>query len=256
MKKIEKQDTIILVGAGGVTSYLIAPLVKLLQFKFDGPQLIIFDGDSLEPRNLERQLFQKNQIGQNKAEALADYVQSTLGYSKVSAVPEYLHQSSDLRSDSVQLILCAVDNHPARRTCLSMADFVGCPAILAGNEYTDAEAYIYLPEWKDSPQDPRVYFPEILTDERDNPLARNACTGAATQAAPQLCVANYMAAGYMLHLLWFWTMEFQKVDEDMIGYRPVRHFNNFSRVTTKTIREHTGSVVPLPSAADPVAVAG
>jgi len=111
----------------------------------------------------------------------------------------------DVRILSSSVLFCAADNHPARLACLRTADKTGCLSITCANGETDAEAYVYLPQWKDTHRDPRTYFPEITTDTRDNPLAP-ACTGdEILDTTPQLALANMSAANYGMWLWYFWT---------------------------------------------------
>jgi tRNA A37 threonylcarbamoyladenosine dehydratase len=59
---------VVLVGAGGIGTWLAEGVVRLLEWKYPGSALIIVDGDSYEQRNLERQSF--TQVG-NKASVKA-----------------------------------------------------------------------------------------------------------------------------------------------------------------------------------------
>ena len=54
-----KQHRFILIGAGGIGTWLAAGLVRLLEWKFPGSALIIVDGDTYEEKNKERQDLQK-----------------------------------------------------------------------------------------------------------------------------------------------------------------------------------------------------
>ena len=57
-------NKIILIGCGGTGSYLAPPLARFLKaFKFAG-ELILADGDSYEPSNLDRQSFNLDLIGE------------------------------------------------------------------------------------------------------------------------------------------------------------------------------------------------
>jgi molybdopterin/thiamine biosynthesis adenylyltransferase len=181
---------LLIIGAGGVTSYLIEPLFK----SFDIVGLTIMDGDTLEERNLDRQLFDASLIGYNKAVALAE----THRQYSVSALPKYLKNPEDISGD-YDLIICNVDNHPARRTALEVADRKEIPIILSGNEYFDSQVMLYLPNWRGGDADPRVKFPEILTDDYGDPTS---CQGEEQEIHPQLAIANFSAASLALDMLW------------------------------------------------------
>ena len=55
----------IIVGAGGVTSYLLPALLNTFS-----ATITLIDKDELELKNLDRQLFRKSDIGKPIAEAL------------------------------------------------------------------------------------------------------------------------------------------------------------------------------------------
>lgn len=116
-------------------------------------------------------------------------------------------------------ILVGVDNHPARRMALELCDDLLGDCIIAANEYEDAEAYYYRATWKGTEFDPRIYYPEIITDLSDNPLAPP-CTGEILESAPQLAVANMNAASLMMWLFWYWKNNAPKLtDPDAISRR-------------------------------------
>ncbi len=120
------------------------------------------DGDRLEERNLERQLFRSSQIGEYKAQALADMY-------GCEAINSYLTAQTDLHlsAECVEWdwLFVMVDNHKARRLALELADRKGFRVLVGANEYSDAQAYYYQPHYRGQVEDPRVRWPEILTDD-------------------------------------------------------------------------------------------
>lgn len=189
----------IIVGAGGITSYFLPAFLRTFNVT-DG---LLIDGDILEERNLDRQLFTKNYIGKNKAEAL-------LKVNKCKALkcmPSYLDgagigqgpaEAAVLWSNLV--IIALVDNHIARRAALELAEELSCPIIMGANELETAQAiyYNHTPETC-----PLRRYPDMATDNSGSPFA---CQGEeAEAAAPQLAMANMMAASFVLDLLWKWN---------------------------------------------------
>ena len=65
---MENVKRVVLVGAGGIGTWLSEGVVRLLEWKFPGSALLIVDGDNFEQKNLERQSF--TQMG-NKASVKA-----------------------------------------------------------------------------------------------------------------------------------------------------------------------------------------
>jgi hypothetical protein len=216
----------LIIGAGGVSSWLV-PLLR--HTVSPGDPIRIIDGDILEPRNLDRQIFGDQYIGWNKAEALAEM-------HNVQYDPAYLSREHWLIQEPAQVwatIWCCADNHPARKLVLELVDEKRAPmAIIGGNEYTDSEAYSYMAPWKGTPFDPRIFYPEILTEEQGDPLNPFACQGIAQQAHPQLALANYVAAGFMVHLYWFLTHHGHEVT---INNWPKLHHSNFAIFNSRSL---------------------
>jgi molybdopterin/thiamine biosynthesis adenylyltransferase len=177
---------VIIVGAGGSGSYLLPLLLKQMDRK-----IVLYDGDSYEERNLDRQLFDKRFVGVNKARALA----STYG-DRVIAKEEWFTPATSVRNNS--LIFCCADNHVARKNILERCDRTLSFCAIAANEYQSGQALFYRPEWKGSRLDPRVRFPDILTDTSGDPTS---CTGEAAEASPQLALYNSMSANIALWLV-------------------------------------------------------
>jgi hypothetical protein len=214
------------IGAGGVGSWLIPSLCLLTKPK----QLTVVDGDSLEEKNMNRQLFEHRWVGRNKAYALAQkYGCESIG--EYYAMGRFVVQPEDW------LIVCA-DNHPARRAALNEADVRGCRVIVAANETHSAEAYYYTRAWRGSPIDPRVYYPELLTGNDDDPLGEAiGCTGEAQSRNPQLVTSNMMAASLAMHLYVLWSMEAEKLETETINSLPHKLVSNLTRLESVRIKD-------------------
>lgn len=234
--KLKEFPAVVIIGAGGVGSYLLPTLLRTIRnhAKPDkSPQVILFDGDKLEARNMERQLFDDSDIGKFKSEALqAKYLPY---YPNLVAVPQFFNGGEELPPGCI-IIVC-VDNHPGRVRALTAANRCNSRVILCGNGYTDAEAMYYDPAWQGRELDPTVYYPDITQVQAGDPLEPAGCTGHSQQASPQLAIANFMAAAYALHLLWFWTQEEHKMAGEFKGYSPIRHVNNFTVINTARIND-------------------
>jgi len=212
---------IYIIGAGGVGSWLAPAMCKLV-----GPShVVIVDGDKLEEKNLDRQLFSTDEIGEFKSDALARKY-------GCKSVPEwYSHGSIEVRSEDV-LMVC-VDNNAGRRAALESCDANECYGIFGANEVTSAEAYYYEYLWEGGKGDPRDYYPDILTDKSNDPRrAAIGCTGEAQENNKQLVSANFMAAALMQHLYVLWLIERSNMDGEAIEYMPFRIRQNLSKYET------------------------
>lgn len=205
-------------GGGGCWEYLA--LTKTLQEK---DTLILIDKDKIEAKNLDRQMFTNFDTGKFKVEAISNRYRHHK--CKVIVFPDWLTLNTELEAHP--LLFCCADNHPARLACLMLADKYEGYTIIAGNEYTDAEAYYYQHNWKDTRLDPRVYYPELITDHSNDPT--RPCTGEAMEAAPQLAISNMMAASYSMWLYWFWFHKRPELNGNENWY-PVKVNNNFSGI--------------------------
>lgn len=212
-----------IIGCGGVGSYLIPVVRKLLP----GTTTHLWDGDKLEAKNLDRQLFSEHQIGFNKAKALAP-IYGCMAEPQFYAVGVVDHAVNDW-------IIGCVDNNAARQNILTMVDLHKCRAIIAANEKTSAEAYLYNAQWRGSPLDPRVYYPEITKPDGLDPM--RPCTGEAQVETPQLVTANIMAAALAAHLLMIWEIEAHKLDAETIPHLPYMLVSNLTKLETYRIKD-------------------
>jgi ThiF family len=220
------KSAIYIIGCGGVGSWLTPSLTLLTSPE----QITLIDADILEEKNLDRQLFKPEDIGKSKVEALAERYGC-----------HFMHEwfSEGLREfrEDDWLIVC-VDNHMARKAALNVCDRYGTLAIFAANETSSSEAYFYQREWRGTPLDPRVYFPDILTDKSNDPRARAiGCTGEAQKENPQLVTSNSMAASLAGHLFALWHLHAPTVKPQIIPCLPYRLVCNRTGMETHKIKD-------------------
>lgn len=215
-----------IIGCGGVGSWLTPALALLTSPE----QITLIDMDTLEEKNLDRQLFKPEDIGRSKAEALAERY-------KCNFLHDWFADGLLEFQEDDWLIVC-VDNHRARKAALAECDRYGCRAIFAANETHSAEAYFYQPEFKSTAVDPRVYFPDILTDASGDPQARSiGCTGEVQKENPQLVTSNSLAASLAGHLFALWHMHAPTVKPKTIPSLPYRLVANRTRMETFLIKD-------------------
>lgn len=189
---------ILIIGAGGVTSHMLPQLLKMCDP--NNSVIAVVDGDELEAKNLDRQLFNKRDIGINKAMALQSI------YPKIATWCDYFkHENAKEILDKYNpgLIFVAVDNHQSRLLILDFLDECDSTIGIFGvNEYFDSQAYCYRNEWHNTIADPRIRYPEILEDKSPSPVS---CQGEQAESTPQLAIANAMTGCMMMHLFWIWV---------------------------------------------------
>lgn len=215
--------SVLIIGAGGVTSYLLPVLLKT----FKPGALCLVDKDLLEERNLDRQMFRSDQVGQSKARALANlhFTDKQSSVHSWNIVEEWFEPSLWLGEDwhnpgdhfCPTAIFCCADNHQARYAAIQRAEDLDCYAYIGGNEYIDSQALVYHRRMKGTKADPLVRYPNIATDMTGSPFR---CTGEAQETSPQLAMANMHCAAKLLHLAWTyerWLPEQQIPIEDRQG---------------------------------------
>ena len=237
-----------IVGCGGIGGWVASLLSKSTKF-YDN--LILVDGDKVERRNMDRQLFGPHSTGKFKADCVAKQMFSSMR-TRTHTVNEYISpdNADDLLAPLGEdgIIIGAVDNNVARSVMLKLADRFNVPCILAGNNFISAESFFYHPLWESTPLDPLQYYPEIGTDPSGDPL-NPGCTGEQAEAAPQLALANMAAANHTMRLFWYWTQVYNQqiadMDEAFVN-APYHLMSNETRETVKTIgSEHRHLTPPI-----------
>lgn len=218
----------LIVGAGGVASYMLPALNN--SFDLSG---ILMDADILEEHNLDRQIFSKAHIGKHKVVALRQHHKLT----GLLPLPEYIDENFVLRNaeglKDIELVICLVDNHPARRACIQTAHALEIPIVMAGNEYVTSQAIYYHPELPSTLM-PQHRYPEILTSDEGSPIR---CTGEALESTPQLAIANQVAAGLANFLIWLWHGDKHYDPTKTEGYEPIEIATSFSKTKTLTVND-------------------
>jgi PRTRC genetic system ThiF family protein len=116
----ETPIVVALVGCGGTGSHLAQSLARLASHVRDtgGPTLALtfVDGDTVEPKNIGRQLFSAADVGKNKAQALAARFSSVFGL-RITAIPSML-DAGDLMTlppNVLGVLVGAVDGADGRQ---------------------------------------------------------------------------------------------------------------------------------------------
>lgn len=111
---------VLLVGCGGTGSFLAQSLARIaFHLQQAGPALglTFMDGDTVEAKNVGRQLFAPAEVGMNKAEALAGRFNAALGL-RIRAVAEMADRTTiegDAAHSATNILVGAVDSAEGRR---------------------------------------------------------------------------------------------------------------------------------------------
>ncbi len=214
---------IYVIGCGGVGSWAVEKLMK-----WKPNHLWLIDGDVFEEKNMDRQLFDEDHLGMNKAEALAE----KHGINGDCTNQYFTLESAERETlESDDILLCCADNHACRLAVLEACDLYYCRAVIAANEYIEAEAYWYEDSMKGTPNDPRVFYPDIRTDRSGDPLSPIGCVEASKEHE-QLVLANDMASSLMLSLLYFHLEKRPDMDSGSRDFFPIHHKSNELKLQT------------------------
>jgi len=201
--------TIALVGCGGTGSHIAQALARLAAHcqNTNGTflQLVFVDGDTVEHKNVGRQLFSAADVGKNKARVLSARFSAVFGISIV-AFPHMLEKSTRIANASPYGILVgAVDSAAGRRAIASQLGeynwklWIDCGnhehsgQVVCGNTLSQqgmAKA-VQLGMCAKLPAAPLLY-PELLNDAPVRP--REDCAAAMEDNAQSLMVNQAMAA--------------------------------------------------------------
>lgn len=117
--------TVSLIGCGGTGSHMLSVLCRLHQglvaLGHPGLEVVVYDGDSVSPTNVGRQLFSASDIGLNKAVTLVSRVNRHAGL-QWRAVPRYYTASllKETEEYTSNIVITAVDRVSARRDVISI----------------------------------------------------------------------------------------------------------------------------------------
>jgi hypothetical protein len=200
-----------IVGAGGVAKHALPALLSTVKhYGNPGTRIFIYDGDSYEENNFDRQLHDPQFVGENKAVVMEKlYGEYCLNRDfgvpvKLEAVPQWFTDASPTKENSA--IFMFADNNAAVMYALTRIDNFGGYGIRGANELLGSQAWFYDPRMSETWLDPRVRFPEIADPKAnavEDPVARAACNSPeALERHPQLACANLGAASFVNGIAW------------------------------------------------------
>jgi PRTRC genetic system ThiF family protein len=204
----ERIGSIALVGVGGTGSQVARTLARTLysmkEARLETPDLVLVDGDTVEMKNVGRQMFTPADVGQNKATLLAGRFNRALGLS-IEALPTFFHRDLPIAtSHHKTLILGCVDNADARRQIARYARQESCIWIDGGNHFDTGQVII-----GDAKRDTRLFslyhdflvhlpFPDVVMPDllEDDPPTEDdpaSCAELVAMGEQHLLVNEYVA---------------------------------------------------------------
>lgn len=203
----------VLVGAGGIGTWLAAGLARMLEFKYPGSALIIVDGDTYEERNKERQSF--SQMG-NKAIATASDLTNQFPNTMFIPVPKWVvddnfggvaddQESPKIKASALitegDVVFAVVDNFAARKIIFDAAANLDNVDIFTGGNDDALFGSIYHYQRRDGHD--VTDHPVHTHSEYENPPDKNpgelSCQDRAKiEGGTQLLATNMAVAAFLL----------------------------------------------------------
>lgn len=201
----------LIVGLGGIGSWLADGLVRTMEFKDPGSMLILVDGDHYEPKNLERQSFTKPG---NKAEVKAADLTPLFPKTFIAAmakwvVPEIeegVAEDDDFVTPEAlmaegDIVFSVVDNHATRKLLFDAArNYDNIDVFTGGNDdKLFASLYHYRRrDGKDVTDHPAEYHEEFIDPPDRNPGELSCAERAELEGGTQLIATNMAVAAWLL----------------------------------------------------------
>lgn len=229
------------VGCGGNGSQMLTGLARLhlalRAFGHPGMSLCAFDGDTVSPANIGRQLFFPGDVGRNKATVLIHRLNSAFGLDWYAEPEHFGRVKADKRVD---IVVSCVDTRQARASIGWMLETSGGVPLYwmdLGNRAADGQVILGCPSWNRKHRRMWGRLPTVLElfPEIDGAGARKldkadrapSCSLAEALGRQELFI-NQLVCGQALQLLW-----------QLFRHRATTYHGVF-------VNAATGRVAPLP----------
>ncbi|MCI9625629.1 MAG: hypothetical protein HFI90_02480 [Clostridia bacterium] len=209
--------TIIIIGAGGTGGYVIPHLYRIAFATGRPCRVIIADGDIVERKNLIRQNFAECDIGENKAEVMAERYSEVFGI-ETEYIPDFIESEEQLcelldvrgrrnEPKPIGILIGAVDNNRSRVMCHNVFNKLDDIIYIdAGNgEYTGQVVCGVKQSGQVMSKPVARVYPEILTDVEKFPSELSCAERSVS--APQSIAANLFASTAVAAMLYYLLIE-------------------------------------------------
>lgn len=202
---------VVMVGAGGIGTWLASGIVRLLEWKFPGSALIIVDGDHYEAKNLERQDF--TQMG-NKASVKALELSKQFSATMIIPIPKWVvsddHPDVDEEASKVKasqlitegdIVLAVVDNFSARKILFDAASKLDNVDVFTGGNDDNLFGSLYHYQRRngqDVTAHPVETHPEYQNPPDRNPGEMSCQERAEVEGGTQILATNMAVAAFIL----------------------------------------------------------
>ena len=210
---LDRPVKIVIIGAGGTGGNIIPHLYRIAFSSDRHCKIVICDGDIVERKNLIRQNFAACDIGENKAQVMAERYSEVFGIeTEYIQIEEELYMLLNVKEiygspKPIGILIGAVDNNRSRVMCINVfnklddiiyidsgnGEFTGqvvCGAKMGGKVLSKPVAKVY---------------PDILTDTEKFPSELSCAERSVS--APQTIAANVFASTAAASMLYYLLIE-------------------------------------------------
>ena len=160
-QELFSKSSVLCIGAGGLISHIAPTLVR----KGIG-RITLLDDDIVEASNLNRQRFYISDIGRSKALALAENLErECIAPTEIRGLAFRLEEAIAREIDlGCDVVVCGVDNNPARVAASRYFRFKGIPVVFTGVSRDGDCGYVFVQD-KHGPCVGCLY-PDMADDDR------------------------------------------------------------------------------------------
>jgi len=212
--------TVTIVGLGGTGAQIARSAARILYDmkarRMHTPQLVLIDPDTVEMKNVGRQLYTAGDVGQPKAHVLMRRFNCALGLNTVG-IAEPLNAEKHFERQGGGIVIGAVDNHLARQELsrvknalwIDSGNHFDAGQVVIGNQ-GDREVMLHHLEGKNGKYaylpNAALVFPQLLEPEPPSPqpIQPVSCAELVQEGSQHLLVNDWVAvvaAQYLYKLL-------------------------------------------------------
>lgn len=202
----------VLIGAGGIGTWLAAGLVRLLEWKYPGSGLVIVDGDSYEQKNKERQDFNKlgNKAVVKATELIPQFPNTTIIPVAKWVVADDNSGVADEESPRItatqllrenDIVFAVVDNFAARKIIFDAASKINNIDVFTGGNDDALFGSVYHYQKRDGSEitvHPAEFHPEYHNPPDKNPGELSCQERSEIEGGTQLLATNMAVAALIL----------------------------------------------------------
>lgn len=222
------------VGVGGTGGYLTDMLVRLFALDFKGT-IHLYDGDTVELKNLKRQSFRLDDLDKPKVEAMQTFWTNHLeGCPNIVTHTEYLTDTDTLEAEllleeGTPILISCVDNVATRKLLQKVFDDYDEPMIFIDSGNNDKGGQVVWttnrPVELSNPFGDKKdvwlksfleTYPELMMIEDTNPGMTNSCQDVVDEY-PQAMLCNTMNAQIIANIV------YNLVKGNPLGYNSYSH---------------------------------